>query len=387
MALANAGCTVEAVCPAGHPINVTSAVHRTFTYSGLAPLASLAAAIAATTPNFIVPSDDVAVVHLHKLYERERRRKKVGAATCALIERSLGTPESFSAVRERAVFMRLAEREGVRVPRTEVIASISDLEEWIARIGFPMVLKSDGTSGGDGVRIVRTREEARHAFRKLQAPPLLARAAKRALVNRDTTLVWPSLFRNRSVVSAQAFVGGREATSTVACWEGNVLASLHFEVLNKHNSTGPSTVLRVIENSDMSFAAERMVRRLGLSGVIGFDFMLERETGDAYLIEINPRATQVGHLALGRGRDLPAALYAAISGNPVHESPEVTTSDVITLFPHEWLKNPESRFLQSGYHDVPWQEPQLIRACVGTRRKQLTGIRGLNPSLLVKSLE
>jgi predicted ATP-grasp superfamily ATP-dependent carboligase len=149
-----------------------------------------------------------------------------------------------------------------------------------------------------------------------------------------------------------------------------VLASLHFEVLNKHDATGPSTVLRLIDNADMAFAAEKMVRRLGLSGIVGFDFMLEFQTSNAHLVEINPRATQVGHLELGLGRDLPSALYAALSGEIVREAPRVTEKDTITLFPHEWLRNPDSPFLQSGYHDVPWEESQLIRMCVGTRRKQ-----------------
>ena len=67
----------------------------------------------------------------------------------------------------------------------------------------------------------------------------------------------------------------------------------------------------------MSIATERMARRLNLSGMHGFDFMLESQTGNAYLIEINPRATQVGHLTLGLGRDIPAALYSAVSGEVV----------------------------------------------------------------------
>jgi hypothetical protein len=148
------------------------------------------------------------------------------------------------------------------------------------------------------------------------------------------------------------------------------LASLHFEVLSKHNSTGPATVLRFLDNADMSAAAEKMARRLGLSGIHGFDFMLEEHTGNAYLLEINPRATQVGHLALGPERDLPAALYAAASGIAVHESPKVTEKDTITLFPHEWLKNSASPYFQSSYHDVPWDEPEFIRVCVGTHRKR-----------------
>ena len=59
---------------------------------------------------------------------------------------------------------------------------------------------------------------------------------------------------------------------------------------------------------------------MGLSGLCGFDFMQEANTGKAYLIEINPRATQVGHLTLGGGRDLPAALYGAVTGQPIRRS-------------------------------------------------------------------
>ena len=116
-----------------------------------------------------------------------------------------------------------------------------------------------------------------------------------------------------------------------------------------------------------------MVRRLNLSGLHGFDFMLEAHTGNAHLIEINPRATQVGHLALGPGRDLPAALYAALCGEPVHAAPKVTENDVIALFPQEWLRAPESAFLRTAYHDVPWEERELLRACVRLRQKKSAG--------------
>jgi acetyl/propionyl-CoA carboxylase alpha subunit len=240
-------------------------------------------------------------------------------------------------------------------------------------MGLPTVLKADGTSGGDGVRIVHTLAEAESAFRALVSPPPLARAAKRALVDRDKTLVWPSLLRRRPVVRAQVFVAGPEATSTIACWKGSVLAALHFEVLNKQDLLGPSTVLRLIEDLEMSTAVETVVRRLNLSGLYGFDFMLESQTGSPYLIEMNPRTTQVGHLALGTGRDLPAALYAAASGEAVQVDPTLTENDTIALFPQEWTRDPASVFLRSGYHDVPWNEPDLIRACVAKRSKPSVG--------------
>jgi biotin carboxylase len=286
-----------------------------------------------------------------------------------LIERSLGSSESFPVVYARAAFMEMARLENIRAPKTGVIENVDDLKIWVAQTGFPIVLKADGTSGGVGVRVANTFEQAERAFRTLHAPPLMARAVKRAVVDQDKTLVWPSLLRRRSVVNAQTFVAGHEATSTVACWEGKVLASLHFEVINKRDLAGPSSVVRFIENAEMLTAAEKMVRRLKLSGVHGFDFMLESHTGNAFLIEINPRSTQVGHLSLGPGRDLPAALYSALSGDPFRAGPKVTENDTITLFPQEWLRDPASPFLISGYHDVPWEEPELLRACVAKRWK------------------
>jgi hypothetical protein len=369
MALANAGCVVDAVCPSGHPLSRTGAVHQTHVYNGLAPLTSFADAIAAAKPEIIVPGDDLATWHLQHLYRREQGSTKRGTL-CALIEHSLGAPESFPIVNSRSAFMELAHTERIRAPKAEVIRNIDDLKTWVARMGFPTVLKANGTSGGDGVRIVHTLDQAELALRTLQAPPLLARAAKRALLDQDKTLVWPSLLRRRSVVNAQAFVAGHEATSTIACWKGSILASLHFEVINKASSAGHATVVRLVENAEMSAAVEKMTRRLGLSGLYGFDFMLEVDTGNAYIIEINPRATQVGHLSLGLGHDLPAALYAALSGKAVQAAPKVTEKDTIALFPQEWIRDPESAFLQSGYHDVPWEEPEFVRDCVNNHRKQ-----------------
>lgn len=266
--------------------------------------------------------------------------------------------------------MELAREEGIRIPETGIVDEDEDIRGWVERVGLPAVLKADGTSGGEGVRMARTAAEAQHVFRKLQAPPLLARALKRAVFDQDDTLVTPALLRRRPTVSAQAFVEGHEATSTIACWKGTVLAGLHFEVLRKGHAAGHATVVRLIENAEMVAATETVVRRMGLSGLCGFDFMLEANTGNAYLIEVNPRATQVGHLALGEGRDLPAALYGAVTGQAIRVAPAVTANRTIALFPHEWARDPQSEFLRTGYHDVPWDTPELVHACIRRSRKQ-----------------
>lgn len=369
MALKETGFVVKAVCPTNHPLSSTSAVEQTFTYSGFLPLSSLAGAISSAKPDLIIPGDDLVAKQLHALYDEGREKGDAGADICELIERSMGDADSFPLVYSRSRFLQLAEGEGVRVPRTKTIGNLEELRAWGARMGYPSVLKANGTSGGEGVRVVHNVRQAESAFRKLEAPPMLARVIKRALIDRDTTLILPFLLRHRAEVSAQTFVRGREATSLVVCWKGTVLASLHFEVLSKQDATGPASVVRIIDNADMVFAVEKMARKLNLSGLHGFDFMLEAESDNAYLIEINPRTTQVGHLRLGAGRDLPAALYAAICGTAVGETVKVTANDTIALFPQEWLRNSSSAFLDLGFHDVPWQEVELVRLSLRKERK------------------
>jgi hypothetical protein len=131
----------------------------------------------------------------------------------------------------------------------------------------------------------------------------------------------------------------------------------------------------LIEHHDMTAAAEKMVRRLNLSGIHGLDFMLDGATGNPYLIEINPRTTQVGHLTLGAERDLPAALHAALTRQTMQPAPRLTENDTIALFPREWARDSGSEYLQSAYHDVPWEEPRLVQACVQGARKT----KGFNP--------
>jgi hypothetical protein len=93
-------------------------------------------------------------------------------------------------------------------------------------------------------------------------------------------------------------------------------------------------------------------------------------------------------LTLGPGRDLPAALYAAMTGEVIREAPKVTENQIIALFPQEWKRDPKSPFIQSGYHDVPWQEPELIRACIRSAKKQIAlnsekeRVRALSPARL-----
>jgi hypothetical protein len=322
------------------------------------------AAITAAEPAVVIPCDDLARVYLHTLYGREQRKSGSEGSLATLLERSLGDPASYPTVVARSSLIALAEAEGIRVPATAIVRNPEEMHSWLRAHGLPAVLKTDGTSGGVGIALVYTLDEANRAFAALHAPPLLARAAKRALIDQDLNLILPCLTRRRPLVNVQSLILGHDATSAVACWRGKVIASIGFDVLHTWKPKGPASVVKLNENPEMTAAAEKIVSRLNLSGLYGFDFMIEEETGHPYLIEMNPRATQTTHLPLGSGRDLPAALWTVISGEPAQETEPVTRNNVIALFPHEWQRNPASSFLLTAYHDVPWEEPELVRACI-----------------------
>ena len=302
----------------------------------------------------------------------------------ALLERSLGAPAAIPILSARTRLIQVARELGIRAPLTGVVTSASELDAWLHQHTLPAVLKSDGTSGGRGVCLVRTPEEAADALVVLSAPTSPARALKRALINRDANYLMPCLRRTRPVVNAQAYIAGQDANSAVACWQGKVLARVTVAVLQTSEPNGPASVVRIIESAEIDTAVEKVVRHFGLSGLVGFDFVLQNETGDPYLVEMNPRATQSDHLRLGPGRDIPASLRAAISGEPFRPGRSVTANDVVAYFPQEWTRDPASPFLGSAHHDVPWDEPDLIRAAVHQPLRTRTWSRMQSAWLVVR---
>lgn len=366
MALDGAGFVVNVLCPAANPLEKVRVVQKTYLYRTWSPRRSLRAAILKARPNLVIPCDDVAMLHLHLLHRSEHSRGPIAS----LIEYSLGDPASFAALESRNDLMAVADQEGISIPAAAEVRDLPHLMKWLNEQGYPAVLKADGTSGGEGVRVVESVVDAERAFSSLREPPLLAKAAKRLLVNRDGRLLRSCVLRKKATVSVQSFVHGREASSAVACWKGEVLAAIHFEVLRTSKPKGPASVLRVVENVEMASTVSALVHRLQLSGLCGFDFMIDKQSGKAMLIEMNARSTQTCHFALGSGRDLAATLWSAVSGQPQPIRKTEVTSDVIALFPQEWKAHPDSAFLQTAHHDVPWSEPDLMSACVASYTPQ-----------------
>src|SRR5262249_50300792 len=157
-------------------------------------------------------------------------------------------------------------------------------------------------------------------------------------------------------------------------WQGEVLAQIAAMVLKTRSPNGPAAVIRLIENSQMSEAAKKVVRRLGLSGFVGFDFVIEDSTGKAFLIEINPRATQTCHLQLGSRSILCAALCASCAESAAGRTASFTRRKTIFLCPPlaQGLLPPQ--VVDNAYFDKPQNDPEIVRLYGSSKRVTLSNV-------------
>ena len=362
LALSQSGFSVGAVAVADHGLRRLPGLQAFFPCKPhVRTAAAIRRAIDAWHPDLVIPGDDPALRCLHALHADAKLKPGPRAAIMAqLIETSLGNPVHFGLVEQRSAIVDLAVADGLRVPGSAVLSGLADLRDRLAGATFPKVLKTDGSWGGLGVRIVRSAEEAERAYRELASPPKWTRVAKHLLQGFDTGPLQARFARHHPIVTLQDYVAGRPANCAVACWKGEVLAGLSVEVLQTDVETGPSTVVRVIDHPEIAHAAAHLVRRLELSGFCGLDFMLD-EAGGAYLLELNARTTQICHLALGETSDMVGNLHACLIGGPPRRIAPLDCA-VVAFFPQEYWRDPASSYLFTAYHDVPWTTPEFIRA-------------------------
>ena len=310
-------------------------------------------------PRLILPLDDISAWLLRSLAVDTM----VSPALRYLLVESLGAPEGYSAAVSRQAFMDAAAQLDVNKPEhredIDVETALATADSW----GYPIVIKDEHTCGGKGVVIARdaVELEAKLSSRAAAAWPrrlkLLAKKSLFYLAGFGAGPVSGSML--------QSFVPGVPAFCTLAAWKGRVIASVCFVAEQTHPAlSGASTIVRHIEHEEMDRASATMTAALGCSGFVSYDFMLDRETGRAALIEMNPRSVSSTHLGAVFGRDICGAFAAELLGAPLPAAQPVQMTAAVALFPKELERDPNSPYLQSPHiiHDVPKDDPALVEA-------------------------
>jgi len=355
------GCRVHAICPLVHPLHHVRGIEHCYSIRSLSVQQSLIDSIERSHPDYIVPTDDRSVLQLHCLAASHPEFRE-------LVVRSLGDSGSFALVRSRVKLLDLAESLQILTPRTVPLSNEKDAAAYASSWRYPAVVKRDGTFGGRGVAVVSTPQELLGAYRKLQLDTSAMTRLKRRLVDDDIMAFFRAAALSDEEISLQSFVEGTPANAMYACFEGKLLATLQVRTLCAQHATGAALVVERMNDPGIEDAGRKLAKALSFSGFLGLDFLLETGSGLPYLLEMNPRATQLGHLPLddqSNGRCLAESLWRAWTGKtqtqPMANVATAKLPQRIAFFPQALALGQNNPLLASAWLDRPDKEPDLVR--------------------------
>lgn len=368
MALHAAGFAVAVLAPPHDVVCSLRCPISKFALRPWAPKLSIRRALQRCEARLVVPCDDPTVWLLHQIHaEHPGDPSRSRVRDC--IEASLGDPSSFRIARSKCALIEHACRMGIRVPDTRLVPNLETLESRTAAFAMPYLIKADGSWGGIDITLVHGTDEARAVFTRTTTPSW-PRVVKRTIDRRSLAPLVAKIRQEAPTTTVQQYVLGRPAHRVVVCWKGEVLAGISCETLLAAPVTGPAAVVQLMEHTEMEDATARIVRSLRISGFCCCDFLIESGSERAFMLELNPRATQTCHLVPTSGKGLAVALFEHITSMPARRNPYPSVSGTVALFAREWGRDPASPYLQAAYHDVPWSEPDLVLACMHRERRR-----------------
>jgi D-aspartate ligase len=211
-------------------------------------------------------------------------------------------PQASRMVR-KDMFAERAAAIGLAVPPTRTFhAGVHQPADALGDLAFPVILKPA--------------ERVDHLWASVDP------AGKATVVSaaEDLTKLWPRLVEFGRPVVAQRYIPGPE--SMIESYHVYVAGGGHIaaEFTGRKIRTlplayGHTTALAITWTLDVARRGREVVRALGLTGVAKLDFKRAFD-GSLHLLEVNPRFTLWHHAGARAGVNVPALVYADLTGGP-----------------------------------------------------------------------
>ena len=319
---------------------------------------AVAATVRAVAPVQVMPCDDMSfrLLAMLAVSPPAQLQPALQAELANLVRTSLGDPAHYLTSVNKTLLSPAAARAGIRVPAHAVVAAPDEAVAFAREHRYPVVIKQPFTTAGEGLRIAAGESELVIAVNALAAskPDDFEPDASRRVI-------------------VQQHIDGPVCYQNVAAWQGRILAGYAGDRLQANGgSMAPGTVVRYRHAPELRESSERFVQAFGISGLFSSKYLIERDSGLAYLVEIDRRISPATHYGAVFGVDLCSALYAAINGTKAMTRPSLDPGEerVFVEFPGEWLRDPQSRWLRAHAVDVPWDDPGLFDAMLALRRER-----------------
>ncbi|HEY2207623.1 MAG TPA: hypothetical protein VGH99_24485 [Pseudonocardia sp.] len=298
-----AGIPTAVVAPASDAAKYSAWAHTVFHWDWTQPLEAhdevladrlLAWALGQPEAPVIFSSSDQALIFVSRHRERLARGFRFVIPDEELVE----------AMADKALFSDLAERQALPVPATKVIppGPVDRLPD-LSDLGYPLIIKP---------------ERRDRAWRDIKDDHDVK--CKALIVDSEERLreVWPKLAALNRTMVAQQYVCGPESAiesyHVYATEAGDIAAEFSGKKIRTYPvDCGFTTALRITDEPDVLFAGRKLVEQLDVRGVAKFDFKRAPD-GQLFLFEINARTSLWNHPGAKAGVNIPAAVYADLTG-------------------------------------------------------------------------
>lgn len=235
--------------------------------------------------------------------------------------------ELVEALADKARFAVLAERMGLPVPESQLLAGQPrELPPDLSALGYPVVIKPD--------RRDRT-------SRDIANPSGLEVKAVVVDSSEQLDTVWPTLAGRGHTLLAQRYIpGGESAIESYHVYvdhSGNIAAEFTgAKIRTWPLERGFTTACAITDQNDLAWVGRDLVRLLNFRGVAKFDFKRGPD-GQPHLLEINARPSLWHHPGARAGINIPATVYADLTGQPRPPSQDRRRRPVHWVHPKDFL--------------------------------------------------
>lgn len=208
----------------------------------------------------------------------------------------LGTTlQSIKKAEDRELFKKTMQEIDEKIPYSTIVNNLDDAEDFVNRVGFPIIIRPAYTLGGSGGGIAENMEDFRY---------ICGKGLKLSLINQ--------------VLLEQSVAGWKEIEYEVMR-DGSdnciIICNMeNFDPVGVHTGdsivVAPSQTLSDIEYQMLRTASIRIIRALEIKGGCNIQFALNPYCYEYVVIEVNPRVSRSSALA-SKATGYPIARVAA----------------------------------------------------------------------------
>jgi len=243
--------------------------------------------------DMLIPADDVALAAIIERYDDFKD----------LVHVACPPPGVTRLVLNKTATLEIAQRCGIRVPRTVIVSNSGQLSEYIDRFPFPWVVKP---------------VQKDNRFERAEDKSYILSSLS------DITLKFPTVRKFTPPMLLQEFCPGIGVGVEMLMHEGNCVTVFQHRRLKEWPYTGGFSVTAVAERPDPALVESSLalLRALQWEGIAMVEFKVNPASRNAALMEVNGRYWGTISLPILAGMDFPLYHWQVVHG----EQPEIPST-------------------------------------------------------------